>query len=68
MQAALAYYPVVAFVGDGRPDLPAALSVPPRLRLARGWLSGALRERGEEFLPFGRWADLPELLLAGGAG
>ncbi len=63
VETALAYYPVVAFAGDGRPDLAAALRVPPRRRLARGWLAGALNERQEEFRPFRRWAEIPELLV-----
>jgi 2-hydroxy-3-keto-5-methylthiopentenyl-1-phosphate phosphatase len=40
---------LVAFAGDGRPDLKAALMVPPQMRFARGWLGEALSKRGEEF-------------------
>lgn len=52
----------VAFAGDGRPDLPAALEVPPELRFARGWLADALVERNEAFRPFAVWTDIAEIL------
>jgi 2-hydroxy-3-keto-5-methylthiopentenyl-1-phosphate phosphatase len=42
---------VVAFAGDGPPDLEPALRVRPDLRFARG-LAEALRVRGEAFQPF----------------
>lgn len=48
----------VAFAGDGPPDVAPALLVRPDLRFARGFLAGALRERGEAFRPFARWSDL----------
>jgi len=49
---------MVAFAGDGPPDLKPALLVRPNLRYARGFLAEALRERGEAFRPFSRWSDI----------
>jgi 2,3-diketo-5-methylthio-1-phosphopentane phosphatase len=54
----------VAFAGNGHPDLAPALLVPPRLRFARALLAEELRERGEGFRPFERWAEVAEALLA----
>ncbi len=48
----------VAFAGDGAPDLAPARLVPARLRFARGFLADELRRLGEEFRPFGRWAEV----------
>lgn len=53
----------VAFAGDGRPDLPAALLVEPERRFARKWLATKLREIGEPFQAFERWSEIAELLL-----
>lgn len=52
----------VAFSGDGLPDLPPALLVPPRLRFARGALAGELDRRGEPYRPFGRWSEVARAL------
>jgi 2-hydroxy-3-keto-5-methylthiopentenyl-1-phosphate phosphatase len=52
----------VAFAGDGRPDIKAALTVRPQLRFARGWLAEALSERGEKFHPFERWSQIADYL------
>jgi 2,3-diketo-5-methylthio-1-phosphopentane phosphatase len=52
----------VAFAGDGRPDLEPALMVPSGLRFARGWLAGALAERGEAFIGFETWSEISALL------
>ena len=49
---------MVAFAGDGPPDLEPALLVRPELRFARGFLAHALRERGEVFKPFSRWSEI----------
>jgi 2-hydroxy-3-keto-5-methylthiopentenyl-1-phosphate phosphatase len=49
---------MVAFAGDGPPDLQPALLVPPNLRFARAFLADALRERGEAFRPFSRWSEI----------
>ncbi len=61
----LARHPVVAFAGDGPPDLPPALMVPPERRFARAWLADALRDRGEGYHPFESWDEIAECLLAG---
>jgi 2,3-diketo-5-methylthio-1-phosphopentane phosphatase len=53
----------VAFAGDGRPDLPAALLVEPKQRFARKWLATKLREIGEPFQAFERWSEIAERLL-----
>ncbi len=52
----------VAFAGDGRPDLKAALMVPPQLRFARGWLADALSEPGQRFHRFERWSEIADHL------
>jgi len=49
---------IVAFAGDGPPDLPPALLVRPGLRFARGTLAEELRARGEVFQPFSRWSEI----------
>jgi len=54
---------IVAFAGDGPPDLPPALLVPPARRFARGYLAAALRERGEAFQKFARWSEIAARLL-----
>jgi 2-hydroxy-3-keto-5-methylthiopentenyl-1-phosphate phosphatase len=60
---ALRRVPVVAFAGDGRPDLEPALQVPPERRLARGWLADQLRKAGERFIPFDAWPEVADRLL-----
>lgn len=59
----LARHARVAFAGDGPPDLPAAMLVPPNLRFARGWLAGALAEKRQAFRPLTDWASLADLLV-----
>jgi 2-hydroxy-3-keto-5-methylthiopentenyl-1-phosphate phosphatase len=49
---------IVAFAGDGPPDLQPALLVRPDLRFARGFLADALREHGQAFRPFSRWSEI----------
>jgi 2-hydroxy-3-keto-5-methylthiopentenyl-1-phosphate phosphatase len=61
-RAALAGGGPVAFAGDGPPDLAPALLVPGRLRFARAHLADELKRLGEEFRPFGRWADVARAL------
>ncbi len=53
----------VAFAGDGQPDLPAAMLVPPPRRFARGWLADYLNAEGIPFQPFSRWAEISKRLL-----
>src|SRR5215471_17748498 len=53
---------MVAFAGDGPPDLQPALLVRPELRFARGFLAETLRERGEAFRPFSRWSEIARRL------
>jgi 2-hydroxy-3-keto-5-methylthiopentenyl-1-phosphate phosphatase len=66
VREALSRADVVAFAGDGPPDVGPALMVAPEMRFARGWLAGELHRRGEEFRLFRRWSDISaELLRAG---
>jgi 2-hydroxy-3-keto-5-methylthiopentenyl-1-phosphate phosphatase len=53
---------LVAYAGDGPPDLEPSLMVPPELRFARGWLAEELRARHEPFRPFRRWSEIAETL------
>lgn len=53
---------MVAFAGDGPPDLEPALLVRPNLRFARGFLAEVLRERGEAFQPFSCWSEIARKL------
>ena len=53
---------VVAFAGDGRPDLAPALLVPASLRFARGVLAEELTRLGESYRPFERWSEVAEAL------
>ena len=55
---------LVAFAGDGPPDIVPALLVPAELRFARGHLAEALAEQGEPYRPFDRWLDIAETLAA----
>jgi 2-hydroxy-3-keto-5-methylthiopentenyl-1-phosphate phosphatase len=54
---------IVAFAGDGYPDLPAAELVPAELRFARSMLAEALAERGLAYRPFEAWAEVAEAML-----
>ena len=54
---------IVAFAGDGPPDMGPALMVKPELRFARGWLAAELRRRHQEFQPYRRWSDIADQLL-----
>jgi 2-hydroxy-3-keto-5-methylthiopentenyl-1-phosphate phosphatase len=53
----------VAFAGDGRPDLAAAMLVPPELRFARGWLAKHLSAAQIPFRAFAHWSEIAEMLL-----
>jgi 2-hydroxy-3-keto-5-methylthiopentenyl-1-phosphate phosphatase len=59
---------IVAFAGDGPPDLGPALLVPPSLRFAKGLLAEELRERGEGFIRFQSWSEVVDNLLNGRTG
>jgi 2,3-diketo-5-methylthio-1-phosphopentane phosphatase len=54
---------MVAFAGNGPPDLQPALLVRPEFRFARGFLAEALRERGEKFRSFSRWSEIARELV-----
>jgi 2,3-diketo-5-methylthio-1-phosphopentane phosphatase len=56
-------YEVVAFAGDGPPDLEPALLVPPSLRYARGQLAAQLEQRGEGFHRYERWSEVARALV-----
>jgi len=68
VRAALTAHACVAFAGDGRPDLPAAMLVPPERRFARGWLADALTTDGIPYHPFENWKQIADILLNGGRG
>jgi HAD superfamily phosphoserine phosphatase-like hydrolase len=55
---------VVAFSGDGFPDVPAALLVPPGRRFAKADCAGELDRLGEPYRRLERWAEVAEALLA----
>ena len=55
---------VVAFAGDGYPDVAAALLVPAGLRFARADLALALRRKRESFVPFECWTEVARALLS----
>lgn len=57
--------PVVAFAGNGLPDLSPSLIVNPDLRWARADLAEALTGRGESFHPFERWSEVSRALRSG---
>lgn len=58
---------VVAFAGDGVPDVEAARLVPPGLRFARADLAAALEREGLPYRRFGRWGDVARALCEEGA-
>ncbi len=55
-------YGQVAFAGDGRPDIEAALLVEPQFRFARAWLGEALSQRNEQFHRFEAWSEIAHML------
>lgn len=55
---------VVAFAGDGRPDVAPALLVPPERRFARAWLAEHLEATGHRFRAFDRWSEIATMLLS----
>lgn len=54
---------LVAFAGDGRPDLEPALMVPAHRRFARGWLAETLTQRDESYVAFDVWSEIATHLL-----
>jgi 2-hydroxy-3-keto-5-methylthiopentenyl-1-phosphate phosphatase len=63
VRAALEGRRIVAFAGDGPPDLTPALLVAAELRFARGWLAEALADRGEGFRPYATWSNIADTLI-----
>ena len=57
---------VVAFAGDGRPDVAPALLVPPERRFARAWLADHLDATGHEYRGFDRWTEISRMLIEDG--
>lgn len=55
---ALGRYSRVAFAGDGKPDLEAALLVKPDVRFARGWLAEELDKQGAAYKGFDWWSEI----------
>jgi 2-hydroxy-3-keto-5-methylthiopentenyl-1-phosphate phosphatase len=55
---------IVAFAGDGYPDLPAARLVSEALRFGRADLADALREAKLSFRPFEQWSEVARALLS----
>ena len=54
---------LVAFAGDGFPDVDPARLVPAELRFARGDLAEVLRSEGLEFQPYQTWSEIATRLL-----
>ncbi len=54
---------VVAFAGDGPPDLGPSLLVPPSMRFAKGQLARELTKKGESFNRFQSWNEIIEKLI-----
>ncbi len=62
MREALRTCSEVAFAGDGRPDLPAALLAPPERRFACGWLAQYFSTAKIPYRQFGHWSEIAEAL------
>ena len=67
VRLALATHDVVAFAGDGPPDLEPSLLVRPELRFATGHLAGELERLGEGYHRFECWSEVARTLAGGGA-
>lgn len=63
VQHYLAQGRVVAFAGDGFPDVEPARLVSSDLRFARADLAGVLSSEGASFCPFEVWSDVAQSLL-----
>lgn len=55
-------YRVVAFAGNGPPDLGAALAAPAEVRFARTWLAQELTRLGQPYRAFDRWTEVATAL------
>jgi 2-hydroxy-3-keto-5-methylthiopentenyl-1-phosphate phosphatase len=64
VRQSLASARIVAFAGDGFPDLDAAKLVPASWRFARGDLAEALTREWLPYHPFRRWSEVAQYLLA----
>jgi 2,3-diketo-5-methylthio-1-phosphopentane phosphatase len=62
VRLAMTTHDVVAFAGDGPPDLEPALLVRPELRFATGYLAGELERLGEPFRRFEEWSEVARML------
>jgi 2-hydroxy-3-keto-5-methylthiopentenyl-1-phosphate phosphatase len=56
-------YQRLAFAGNGRADLAAALLVPPEFRFAKAWLAEQLTALGEPYHPFHTWSEIANRLV-----
>jgi 2-hydroxy-3-keto-5-methylthiopentenyl-1-phosphate phosphatase len=63
VHSALSKGGIVAFAGDGHPDLGAALEVDPSRRFAKGRLAEELLKKGESFYRFQSWSGMVDSLL-----
>lgn len=59
---ALADGAVVAYAGDGKPDIESILTVPSDRRFARHWLARHLKQAGHPFQEFESWNDIASRL------
>ena len=67
VNAALATGEIVAFAGNGPPDIAPSLLVPSGLRFARADLAEALRSLGRSFREFNVWGEVAQALLDSGS-
>lgn len=58
-------YRIVAFAGDGRPDIEPAMRVSADLRFATGWLATTLEAQGKSYRKFEVWSQIAEQLCDG---
>lgn len=65
MRAVVAESDLVAFAGDGPPDLAPALMVPAERRFATGFLADELDRQGAPYRRFGRWHEVAAAILTG---
>ena len=58
VREAMTKFERVAFAGNGRADLAAALMVDPKVRFATGWLADKLSAQGQPFHRFDSWSEI----------